>query len=572
MKLYRSRPNHVDLLTIICSLLMIILGCDKQPQIIHLQQGMTIDQSGIVKQKQLLAPLSDSLAIALKIHGENLNIDFVNCKIDGSRDVTRPDRFQGVGIQITGRNITIRNAIISGYKIALIAEKVDGLVIENCNFSYNFRQRLGSTREKEDLNDWLYYHENESDEWKRYGAAVYLKDCPNATIRGLKVTQGQNGIMLTQCSNALIYNNDIRYNSGIGIGLYRSSSNRIMHNRLDFNVRGYSHGIYQRGQDSAGLLAYEQCNNNIFAFNSATHSGDGFFLWAGQHSMDTGEGGCNGNLIYANDFSHAPSNGIEVTFSSNYLVDNKIVECRYGIWGGYSFETSITGNDISNCQFAIAIEHGNNNLISTNSISDSETGIKLWSRDKQPEDWGFAHARDITSRQYTIAHNEFTNVQKPLDISETDSVALFENKIDGKIDYQSSGKFENFQIPELPPAMPDGAKVMLGENELRGRKYIIVNEWGPYNFEYPLIWLRETKDEKYIFALFGPEGNWIIKSATGFRNGSLKSGTFPNSLIADRTDLTETAIIEIEFIGQSFIDQFGQEQNKGVPYLFRYGS
>jgi hypothetical protein len=284
--------------------------------------------------------------------------------------------------------------------------------------------------------------------------------------------------------------------------------------------------------------------------------------------MDTGEGGCNGNLIYANDFSHAPTNGIEVTFSTNYLVENKMMECGYGIWGGYSFETLIKDNYISDCQYAIAIEHGNNNRIVTNTISDSETGIKLWSREKQPEDWGFAQKRDVTSRKYMIARNEFSRVQKPLDISGTDSLEIFENEIDGKIDSQSSGVFENFQIPELPPVIPEGVDAMLGENELRGRKYIIVNEWGPYNYEYPLIWLRETNDEKYIFALFGPEGNWFIKSASGFRNGSIQSGSFPNSLLADRTDITENASIELEFIGQSFIDHFGQEHQKGVPYLF----
>ena len=41
----------------------------------------------------------------------------------------------------------------------------------------------------------------------------------------------------------------------------------------------------------AAILVFEQCNNNLFANNSATHSGDGFFLWAGQTTMDTGEGG-----------------------------------------------------------------------------------------------------------------------------------------------------------------------------------------------------------------------------------------------------------------------------------------
>ena len=93
-----------------------------------------------------------------------------------------------------------------------------------------------------------------------------------------------------------------------------------MHNRIDWCVRGYSHGFYNRGQDSAGLLIYEQSSRNIVAFNSVTHGGDGLFLWAGQSTMDTGQGGVNDNLFYDNDFSHAPTNGIEATFSRNVVL------------------------------------------------------------------------------------------------------------------------------------------------------------------------------------------------------------------------------------------------------------
>src|SRR5687768_18079716 len=32
-----------------------------------------------------------------------------------------------------------------------------------------------------------------------------------------------------------------------------------------------------RGQDSAGILCFEQSSDNLFAENSATHGGDGFF-------------------------------------------------------------------------------------------------------------------------------------------------------------------------------------------------------------------------------------------------------------------------------------------------------
>jgi nitrous oxidase accessory protein NosD len=265
-------------------------------------------------------------------------------------------------------------------------------------FSYNYRPRLRSIREREDFSDWLSYHHNEQDEWRRYGAGIYLKNCVRATVRGCRITGCQNALLMTGCNDGLVYNNFFAFNSGLGIGLYRSSRNKLMHNRLDWNVRGYSHGFYQRGQDSAGILLYEQSSQNTIAYNSATHSGDGLFLWAGQTTMDTGEGGCNDNLIFGNDFSHAPTNGVEVTFSRNRIQGNIIRECTYGIWGGYSFETLILGNYIADCKTGIAIEHGQNDTIQRNLFQDDSTGINLWARETQPSDWGYAQKRDTRSR------------------------------------------------------------------------------------------------------------------------------------------------------------------------------
>ena len=137
-----------------------------------------------------------------------------------------------------------------------------------------------------------------------------------------------------------------------------------------FNVRGYSHGVYNRGQDSAGILVYEQSSNNLFYKNNVTHGGDGFFLWAGQTTMDQGKGGCNDNVILGNDFSYAPTNGVEVTFSRNTIAYNRIFECDHGIWGGYSYESNINNNNFRNNRIGIAIEHGQKNNITYNLFSE----------------------------------------------------------------------------------------------------------------------------------------------------------------------------------------------------------
>ncbi len=284
---------------------------------VPLHQGLRITQSCQIKpgEYRLDAPAAEAFSDStndvarvrpvITIAGEGITVDFQNADLRSTADPTRPDRFTGVAILIRGKNITLKNARARGFNVAVLADGASGVHLENCDFSYNYRPRLRSIREREDFSDWLSYHQNDKDQWLRYGAGIYLKNCDSVLVKGCRITGNQNALLMTGCNGGLLYNNYFSFNSGLGIGLYRCNRNRVMHNRLDWNVRGYSHGFYQRGQDSAAILCYEQSSHNVFAFNSCTHSGDGFFLWAGQHTMDTGEGGCNDNFIFSNDFSHA---------------------------------------------------------------------------------------------------------------------------------------------------------------------------------------------------------------------------------------------------------------------------
>jgi parallel beta-helix repeat protein len=254
---------------------------------------MHITQSVTIKKGTYHLDGADSLSQgAIIIEGNNITVDFNGAVISGNSNEENPDRFKGTCIIIkSGRNITLKNLTVKGYKVGLMARGINGLHINNADFSYNFRQHLNSNRQREDLADWQSYHHNEGDEWLRFGAGIYLRDCDSMDIHNTTVTNGQCGLMMTNCNGGLIYNNNFSFNSGLGIGMYRSSGNRIMYNKVDWNVRGFSFGVYYRGQDSAGILVFENSSNNVFAYNSVTHSGDGLFLWAGQSTMDTGEGG-----------------------------------------------------------------------------------------------------------------------------------------------------------------------------------------------------------------------------------------------------------------------------------------
>ena len=277
------------------------------------------------------------------------------------------------------------------------------LTLLDNDLSYNWKPRLYSGIVKESLIDWLDYHQNEKDEWLRYGAGIYLADVDGRRGQGKHGRAGDerpdDGALHAVSA---IWNNTFSYNSGLGIGLYRSSRNIVMHNRVDWNVRGYSHGFYNRGQDSAGLLIYEQSSNNIVAYNSVTHSGDGLFLWAGQSTMDTGEGGANDNLFYATISRTPPPTAWKRR--SRATRSSRTASRRAGTASGAATRSSrwcsaITSRTTSK---AIAIEHGQDNRIAGNTFAGDTTAIHLWWNRVEPSDWGYPKSRDTRSRDYTV--------------------------------------------------------------------------------------------------------------------------------------------------------------------------
>ena len=575
---------------IILSIAICIVALSAFSQEKLVTKGIKISKNTVVKNKIYKIDGNNNLTEpVVLIEGNNITIDFKNATLKGSNALKNADEFFGVALLIqNSKKVTVKNLTVKGFKVALIARNVEELILDNCNFSYNYRQHLNSTQEKEDISDWMSYHQNENDEWLRYGAAMYLRNCNKAVIKDCKVTGGQNALMMMECNDAMIYNNDFSFNSGIGIGLYKSSGNKIMYNRIIFNVRGYSDGVYNRGQDSAGILVYEQSNNNLFYKNNVTHGGDGFFLWAGQTTMDNGQGGCNDNLITGNDFSYAPTNGVEVTFSRNMIMDNRIFECDNGIWGGYSYQSIISNNKFRNNKTAIAIEHGQQNKISYNIFYGDKQAIHLWGRAEQPADWGYAKYRDTKSHNYVIGFNNFSSNETVLNINRTDSLNVFNNIYSGYENlFKTDSTVSNFDTTmnneladELSadrdfaaPKIDKPANPFKNTGMYAGKKNIMITEWGPYDFRSPIIRNTNPTDTTSLlkFDLLGPKGKWKIKSSRGIKNFSITEGEFPGSMIAEKAEDERTDIlIELEYKGEAITTPSGELIAKGKPYIFSF--
>ena len=146
---------------------------------------------------------------------------------------------------------------------------------------------------------------------------------------------------------------------------------------------------------------------------------------------------------------------------------------------------------------------------------------------------------------------------------------LFENDF---FPFSTDSISQNNIITKVAP-LPDGQKVNSLKYKFRGDQYILRNKWGIYNFEYPAIWLREINDDKYTFAIFGPEGNWKIVNGNGFSQTSRQSGSMPATIVASKSKNEKSDLslsLELEFIGVEFTDQFGNVNPRGKTFKFGF--
>lgn len=613
---------------------------------------MVIDKTTVVANRVYAFANKDNDAKtgAITIKGSNITIDFGGATLEGTPSATDPDKREGTGVIVEGENITIKNLKVRGFKVGLIARNSKGLRLLSCDMSYNWKQHLLSTNEREDLADWMSYHQNEKDEWLRYGAGIYLSNCDNAEVKACRIVGGQNGLMMTNCEKSLVWNNTFSFLSSIGLGMYRASDNKVMHNNIDWCVRGYSHGKWNRGQDSAGILIYEQSMRNTFAYNSVTHGGDGFFLWAGETTMKDASGGCNDNLLYGNDFSHAPTNGIEATFSRNKMVNNLIMECWHGAWLGYSYNTDVIANVFAHNAESIAWEHGQDNTIGGNMFYRDTMGVNIWQNKTQDPAWGYPKNRDTRSRDILIRQNEFQSIfGTAVNARDSMGVKVLSNvfvavgevlKMTGEtpdFEFQRNTLFL-LDTPTLPagkdnqislgginrpqPATmrPDGnvldssgadylkrfdllwtpypdeestrgndkdawlrvynterkkyaVKPLEGgkrpflEEKLRGRRYILVDEWGPYDFKRPILWLRSEGPAGMEFELLGPKGAWKVLEVKG---GTLSAteGTVPGKVMFKPEQ--GNIDIRLQYTGGEIFDVRGVSTAAGQPFAFGF--
>ncbi|XAL98028.1 right-handed parallel beta-helix repeat-containing protein [Phycisphaeraceae bacterium D3-23] len=532
---------------------------------------VTVDRDNIAITESCEVVIPDGVVIedadgngVIHVNADDITVRFADGSVlRGNTPDTLPNAYAGLGIRIDGHTgVTLGNAHVHGYRVGVYATATDNLTIEGGDFSDQYHPKLTSTAEREGGGDWLSPHNNDNNEWlTNYAAAIYIEDATGVTVRNITIRKGQHGLLFDRVDDSFVYDNDISFISGWGLAMWRSSGNMVSKNAFDFCIRGHSEGVYNRGQDSSGVVLFEQCNRNIFVENSATHGGDGIFGFAGLESLglpdrheegrDYERLGCNDNVFIGNDLSYASAHGLEMTFGfGNIIKDNRFVQNAIcGVWGGFSQETWIEDNEfVGNGGMAyglerggINIEHSIDNVILDNRFENNRVAVALWYDDPgqiATLPWGQANYGPLTGN--VILDNKFIVNDEPqpfFRLGEDEKriaillrddgasgnlapVVVAENgfTIDESVgqelalwnetevtDDTSGVSLERLDLPAyevLGEASPVGARA-----HLRGRENIIMGEWGPWDHESVLVRPVSESAASRVFQVFGLEGS-----------------------------------------------------------------
>ncbi|MFK8006550.1 MAG: right-handed parallel beta-helix repeat-containing protein [Saprospiraceae bacterium] len=342
--------------------------------------------------------------------------------------------------------------------------------------------------------------------------------------------RGENIIVDFQGATLQGSNNTNLPNEYFGKGLKINGKNIEIKN---LNIHHYKIGLIAIGVEGLKI------SNSNFSYNyrcnsTKTEKGDCHFLEASN----------NKNLEY--------KSGIELNNCKNIILKNNIISNnQLGLNFLRSEKGKIYNNTINhNSDYGIKFLNTSNILIMHNYIDwNKESGVKS----------------SFQSKNNVFAYNSISH--SSLNYFGKYNIVNFKNDLfPSPINLETPDSF----LQKYPP-LSDGQKTTSAKYNYWGEQYILSNEWGPYNFEYPAIWLREINEDKYTFAIFGPEGNWKIVNGNGFSQTSRQSGSMPATIVATKSKNAEKNLsLSLEFIGVEFTDQFGNINPRGKTFKFDF--
>lgn len=363
-------------------------------------------------------------------------------------------------------------------------------------------------------------------------SVAVLSDTFNITVEYKNpaiIIEGENIVVDFQNATLIGSNDKILPNEFYGIGILVKGKNIEIKN---LNIQGYYLGILADHVDGLKIT-----NSNL-SHNFRCRNGHENKINKCSPSIET-------------TFGKIRSAGLIIKNSEGILLENNIISHNNtGIILENDGIGKIHNNKITFNLNAGVVDRGSHDLkIMHNHLS--------WNR-------GSGFTCSSSSSNLIIAYNSIT--QNPNNLFHK-NINFSNDPFPQKLKVQNIDSLQKIYPPFPNPQNTDSPLI-----PYNGKEYWFDSNWGFYNFEYPAIWLREINDNKYTFAIFGPEGNWKIVDGNGFVQTSRQSGSIPATIVAtkNKTSNPRNLSLDLEFIGVEFTNQLGKLNRRGKTYNFQY--
>jgi parallel beta-helix repeat protein len=328
-----------------------------------------------------------------------------------------PSRYVGVGVLSRGvEGVTITGGAVRGYRYGIRIEGGRAHRVSGIDLSGSRNREVRSTPARPDSSDRLDVIRLEV--FEQYGGGLLLVRTSGASVTGVTARGAQNGIGLVEVRDSYIAHNNVAFNSGWGIHLWRSAGNIITRNRADHTRRCESQ-VPAADCGAAALLLREASDSNTIVDNDLTASSLGFVLAGSRPRVRQSIG----NLIHRNDASSALRVGFTAAYGwSNTFLENRADSAVIGFRLDHSGGSALRGNTvIGSKSAAIVSEHGSDNAILANVLIGGQVGIRV-------------DAPQVTgdpSRRYRIDDNVLARLEMGVVLERTTRAQLRGNLFDG---------------------------------------------------------------------------------------------------------------------------------------------
>jgi hypothetical protein len=122
-------------------------------------------------------------------------------------------------------------------------------------------------------------------------------------------------------------------------------------------------------------------------------------------------------------------------------------------------------------------------------------------------------------------------------------------------------------LPGVPREIPRPAI------QRRHRSAIIVDEWGPYDYQYPRLWPADSTHAVPLrLVVHGPPGRWTLVSRAGVQDISASSGSIGDTIrVSPRPDSIGDWEVVMEYRGTATTSSRGERGSAGKAVRFSYG-